>query len=93
MCFPLSMHAEKRSRQRGIRLDQIAVVIRHGDQFNERGGSITFWMSKRAVARADPAVVRDCESCRSLAVTVGGEGFIVTVQFVRRPKRLWRKAL
>lgn len=88
--FPLTEHARRRSQQRAISVPMINVVLDHGEWFHDRGGSMTAWMTRRALTHVAPAFVVLAKHCIGIAVTISAEGAIVTVQRAPHMKRDWR---
>lgn len=76
-------HAKMRSNQRGIRKDELDVIIEFGKKKRSRDGSVSYYMTKRTCETAKRALgsayVKLSDNIRSKAVVLGDDGMVITV--------------
>ena len=88
--LPLSKHARKRIRQRGISDHHLEMVIEYGTPFHAGGGCMAYLLGKQAQAKARKLTGKLIE--KGVAAILSPMGFVVTVEHVRRIPRHWRPA-
>lgn len=67
-------------------------VLAFGDAYRAGDGCIAYFLGDQAVRRHGPSLRRVADRARNVAVVVSGDGAVVTVQHVPRPKRCWKAA-
>ncbi|MCI0365515.1 MAG: DUF4258 domain-containing protein [Phycisphaerales bacterium] len=88
--YQFTEHARRRSQQRAITTRMVDIVLDYGEWFHDRNGSMTAWMTRKALASVAPALLLLAMHCMGVAVTISAEGAIVTVQRAPHMKREWR---
>lgn len=74
----MTNHAYVRHKQRGLRVDAIRAAIDFGQDIYQRGGSIAYHLSRRAVERAKKLGF-DLHPYLNTVVVTGRDGVIITV--------------
>ena len=84
-----SKHAKIRSNQRGIRKDELDVIIEFGKKERSREGSVSYFMTRKTCEAAQralgPAFTKLNDNIRNKAVIVSEEGTVITV--INRTRR------
>lgn len=92
--IPMSHHAQVRSRQRGITLDAIEVILEFGQEVPSFGSCEVVFMDKEARRRAREALGRTAyakiEPRLNAAIVIGKRGGVVTC--MHRKSRIYRAA-
>lgn len=88
----LTNHASVRQQQRGILVGVMEAVLAFGDVYRAGNGCVAYFLGEQAVRRHARQLRRVADRARNVAVVVSGEGAVVTVQHVPRPKRYWKAA-
>jgi len=88
----MTTHARARRQQRGIAGGVMEAVLAFGDTYRAGDGCIAYFLGDQAVRRHAPAFRRVADRAHNVAVVVSGDGAVVTVQHVPRPKRCWKAA-
>jgi hypothetical protein len=88
----LTNHATLRQQQRGIVAGVMEAVLAFGDVYRAGDGCIAYFLGTQAARRHARQLRRVADRARNVAVVVSGDGAVVTVQHVSRPKRYWRAA-
>ncbi|MBX3404591.1 MAG: hypothetical protein KF699_14360 [Phycisphaeraceae bacterium] len=88
----MTAHASTRRQQRGIADGVMEAVLAFGDAYRAGDGCIAYFLGEQAVRRHAPSLRRVADRARNVAVVVSGDGAVVTVQHVPRPKKYWRAA-
>lgn len=82
-------HARTRSNQRGVRKDEIDIIIEFGKKERTREGSMSYFMTKKTCEMAQralgPGFAKLNNNIRNKAVIVSDSGTVVTV--INRTKR------
>lgn len=90
--IPMSRHAEARSRQRGIPLDAIELILDFGREEQSFDNCQVVYMDKQARRRAREALGRaayaQIEARLDAAVVIGDRGSVVTC--MHRKGRIYR---
>lgn len=86
----MTTHARARQRQRGIAGRVLEAVLTFGDAYQAGKGCTAYFLGNQA-ARKHSQVLRDViDRARNVAVVVSGDGAVVSVQHVPKPKRRWQ---
>ncbi len=92
--IPLSHHAQVRSRQRGIPLDAIEVILDFGQEAQSFDSRQVVFMDKEARRRAQEELGRtvyaQMEARLDAAVVIGNRGSVITC--MHRKSRIYRAA-
>lgn len=88
----MTTHASARRQQRGIAGGVMEAVLAFGDAYRAGDGCMAYFLGEQAARRHAPSLRRVADRARNVAVVVSGDGAVVTVQHVPRPKRYWRTA-
>lgn len=88
----MSVHAQARMQQRGIRPEAIELLLDYGRErhIHDRGREVVFFdkAARRRLAKANPAVAREAARlCRTYAI-LGADGGVITVghRYRRMPR-------
>ncbi len=94
MMIPMSHHAQVRSRQRGITVDAIQVILSFGREAQSFDSCEIVFMDKESRRRARAALGRaayaQIEARLDAAVVIGKRGGVVTC--MHRKSRIYRTA-
>jgi hypothetical protein len=85
----MTSHANARRQQRGIAGGVMEAVLAFGDAYRAGDGCTAYFLGDQAIRRHSPTLRRVADRARNVAVVVSGDGAVVTVQHVPRPKRGW----
>lgn len=86
----MTTHASARQQQRGILAGVMEAVLAFGDVYWAGNGCMAYFLGDQAARRHGPSLRRLADRARNVAVVVSGDGAVLTVQHVPRPKRRWR---
>lgn len=93
--IPMSHHAQVRSRQRGITLDAIQIILNFGREVQSFDSCEVVFMDKEARHRAREALGRTAyaqiEAKLNAAIVIGKRGGVVTCMH-RKKSRIYRAA-
>jgi|GEM_PF-1741326 len=88
----LTNHSTLRQQQRGILDGVMEAVLAFGDVYRAGDGCLAYFLGDQAARRHALQLRRVADRARNVAVVVSGDGAVVTVQHVPKPKRRWRRA-
>ena len=86
----LTVHAQARMKQRGIRPEAVACLLDFGrESFDHRGGVVLYLdkAARRRLARAEPGR-KDLERVAGMYAVLGMDGAVITVGY--RYRRVWK---
>lgn len=88
----MTTHASARRQQRGIAGGVMEAVLAFGDAYRAGDGCMAYFLGEQAARRHAPSLRRVVDRARNVAVVISGDGAVVTVQHVPRPKKRWKAA-
>ncbi len=88
----MTTHASARRQQRGIAGGVMEAVLAFGDAYCAGDGCMAYFLGEQAVRTHALSLRWFADRADNVAVVVSGDGAVVTVQHVPRPKMYWRAA-
>lgn len=87
----LTTHARARQRQRGIAAGVLDAVLAFGDAYRAGDRCTAYYLGRQAARRHSRSLRGVVDRARNVAIVVSGDGAVVSVQHLPRPKRRWSR--
>lgn len=87
----MTTHARARQRQRGMAAGVLEAVLTFGDTYRAGEGCTAYYLGQQAARRHSHALRGVVDRAQNVAIVVSGDGAVVSVQHVPRPKRRWSR--
>lgn len=93
--FKRTEHARKREGQRGVTPEMEKVAMNYGEIYSAGGGSVVYWLNRRALSRVArqtrrPTWLRRVRESENLALVVSADNSLITVMYCNHRQKHWK---
>ncbi len=88
-------HARKREGQRGVTPEMKEIAIHYGEIYSAGGGSVVYWLNRRALRRMARQTrrstwLRRVRESENLALVVSADNSLITVMYCNHRQKHWK---